>query len=191
MLVLTDQRNEIVVDGAVPGTYTLSVKYRNTLIDDGKCEGYAEVKFTVEERPEIVVDGPELTICPDTTKDFSTNNRVSVQWQILLGSTVVHTASGPATTYDVPESVTYIVTGDYNGCVTDPVVIEVIAKPVITGAVSGPVKVCPNVPYVYTLSENDPGFIYVWSVVPNTAGTIAGNNTGQQATAIFTASGTV
>src|SRR5690606_12609165 len=61
MLVLTDQRNEIVVDGAVPGTYTLSVKYRNTLIDDGKCEGYAEVKFTVEERPEIVVDEPALT----------------------------------------------------------------------------------------------------------------------------------
>lgn len=191
MLVLTDQRSEIVVDGAVPGTYTLSVKYRNTLIDDGKCEGYAEVKFTVEERPEIVVDEPALTICPDTTKDFSTNNGVSVQWQILLGSTVVHTASGPATTYDFPEPGTYIITGDYNGCVTDPVVIEVIARPVIMGTVSGTVNVCLNTPYTYTLSENEPGYIYVWSVEPSTAGSIAGNNTGQQATAIFTAAGTV
>src|SRR5690606_11337191 len=41
------------------------------------------------------------------------------------------------------------------------------------------------------LSEEEPGYIYVWSVVPATAGSIAGNNTGVQATAIFTGSGTV
>src|SRR5690606_26601148 len=49
MLVHTDQRNEIVVDGAVPGDYVLSVNYRNTLIDDGKCMGKAEIKFSVAE----------------------------------------------------------------------------------------------------------------------------------------------
>lgn len=191
MLVRTDQRNEIVVDGATPGTYTLSVRYRNTLIDDGKCEGYAEVQFSVEERPQIIVDTPELTICPNTGKNFDTHNGASVQWQILLGGTVVHTAYGSSTNYNFPNAGTYIVTGDYNGCITDPVVIEVIEKPVIDGTISGPANVCINTPYTYTLSENEPGYIYVWSVVPATAGSIAGNNTGVQATAIFTSSGTV
>ena len=191
MLVRTDQRNEIVVDGATPGNYTLSVRYRNTLINDGKCEGYAEVKFSVEERPQIIVDTPELTICPNTGKNFDTHNGVSVQWQVLLGGTVVHTAYGSSTNYNFPNAGTYIVTGDYNGCITDPVVIEVIEKPVIDGTISGLANVCINTPYTYTLSENEPGYIYVWSVVPATAGSIAGNNTGVQATAIFTSSGTV
>lgn len=191
MLVRTDQRNEIVVDGATPGTYTLSVRYRNTLINDGKCEGYAEVQFSVEERPQIIVDTPELTICPNTGKNFDTHNGVAVQWQILLGGTVVHTAYGAGTNYSFPNAGTYIITGDYNGCITDPVVVEVIEKPVIDGSISGPANVCINTPYTYTLSENEPGYIYVWSVVPSTAGSIAGNNTGVQATAIFTGSGTV
>ncbi|MBA5793482.1 PKD domain-containing protein [Flavobacterium sp. xlx-214] len=187
MLVKTEFRNEIVVDGSNPGTYTLSVRYRNTLIDFGKCEGYAEMKFSVEERPQIITD-PELTICPNTSKTFSTHNGVAVQWQILLGGTVVHSAYSSSTNYNFPNPGSYIVTGDYNGCITDPVVVDVIAKPVLTGTISGTVNVCPNTPYVYTLSENEAGFIYVWSA---TGGTISGNNTGQQVTAIFTGSGSV
>lgn len=184
MLVFTDQRNEIVVDGAAPGNYTLSVRYRNTLIDGGKCAGEAQMKFTVVENVEIITDDP-LTICSGTSKTFSSHNGMSVSWEIRLGGTVVHTAFGPNIAYTFNTGGVYVVTANNNGCISDPVVVEVIAKPVITGTVSGPQKVCLNVPYTYQISENEPGAIYVWSISP-AEGSVVGSNSGTQADFVFT-----
>ena len=179
MLVLTDQRNEIVVDGMAPGTYTLSVRYRNTLIDGGKCGGETKIQFKVVENVEIVTDEP-LTVCTGEAKNFWSHNGMPVSWEISLGGTVVHTAFGPATSYTFNTGGVYVVTANNNGCISDPVVVEVIAKPVLTGTISGPDKVCLTVPYTYAISENEPGAIYVWSVSSGT-GAVVGSNAGLQA----------
>ena len=55
--------------------------------------------------------------------------------------------------------------------------------PVFSGEISGPQNVCLHVPTTYTLNENDPDFIYVWKAE---GGKVIGNNTGQQATVVFT-----
>lgn len=178
MLVLTDQRNEIVVDGMAPGTYTLSVRYRNTLIDGGKCGGEAKMQFKVVENVEIVTDEP-LTVCTGETRNFSSHNGMPVSWEISLGGTVVHTAFGSGTSYTFNTGGVYVVTANNNGCISDPVVVDVIAKPVLTGTISGPPNVCLNVPYTYEISENEPGAIYVWSVFSGT-GSVVGSNTGTQ-----------
>lgn len=184
MLVHTDQRNEIVVDGSMSGTYTLSVEYRNTLINDGKCMGKADIKFSVEERPQIVTND-NLTNCQNVSMSFHTHNGVSVEWQILLGGTIVHTQYGNTMDYHFPNTGTHVITAGYNGCESDPLVVDVIEVPVITGSISGESKVCLNTPYTYTLSEEEPGFIYVWSV---TNGEVIGDNTGAQADIQFTSS---
>lgn len=183
MLVFTDQRNEIVVDGATPGNYTLSVRYRNTLIDGGKCEGKGQMKFTIVENVEIITDDA-LTVCSGTSKTFSSHNGMPVGWEIRLGGTVVHATFASSTNYSFNTGGVYVITANNNGCISDPVVVDVIKKPVITGTVSGPQKVCLNVPYTYQISENEPGAIYVWSISP-TEGSVVGNNSGTQADFVF------
>ena len=184
MLVHTDQRNEIVVDGAVPGDYVLSVNYRNTLIDDGKCMGKAEIKFSVAERPQIITDD-DLTNCQNNPKSFQTHNGVSVEWQIKLDGNIVYTHTGSTMDYDFPDSGTHVITVGYDGCDSEPVMVEVVELPVMTGTIDGPEKICLNTPYTYTLSEEEPGFIYLWSV---TNGAVIGDNTGAQADIQFTSS---
>lgn len=63
--------------------------------------------------------------------------------------------------------------------------IETIAKPVISGSISGENQVCLNTPYTYKLSEEEPGFIYVWSA---TNGEVIGDNTRAQADVKFNGS---
>lgn len=184
MLVRTDQRNEIVVNGATPGTYTLSAAYRNTLINDGKCEGYAEIKFTVEERPQIITN-QNLTNCQHSSMTFYTHNGVSVVWQVLLDGNVVNTHSGSSMVYDFPNSGTHVINADYNGCISDPLMVEVVELPVITGTIDGPDKVCLDTPYTYTLGEEEPGYVYVWSVIN---GEVIGDNTGANVDVLITGS---
>lgn len=182
MLVHTDQRNEIVVDGLAPGSYSLGVRYRNTLIDDGNCSGRAEIEFRVEERPQIQMKG-ELTACQNTPMSFYTHNGTTVQWQILLNGNVIYDQTGNQIDYDFPNAGTHVITASNNGCKADPVTVEIIKTPALTGAIDGPHKVCLNTPYTYTINEQEAGFIYVWSVVN---GQVIGNNTGSQADVSFT-----
>ena len=179
MLVLTDQRNEIVVDGATPGTYTLAVEYRNTLLG---CGGKATYKFDVVEKTVILTDD-ELTICQNTSKTFNTASGNSVNWSVTLNNTVVYSAVGTSITYAFGQPGSYVVTANNNGCISDPVVVDVIATPVITGTITGLDKVCLNAPYTYSITENEPGAIYIWSV---TGGNVIGNNSGTEVDIAFT-----
>ena len=184
MLANTDQRNEVFVEGATPGTYTLEVKYHNTLINSGTCEGYAKIEFTVVENIEILTDDA-LTICTDSSKTFSSHNGMSVNWEIRRGNTVVYTDSGSTISYVFNTAGLHIITANNNGCISDPIMVDVIAKPIITGSISGPEKVCLNLPYTYEINEDEPGAIYVWSVSSG-SGSVVGNNAGTQADFVFT-----
>lgn len=186
-LVRTDQRNEIIINGTTPGTYTLKAKYRNTLIDNGNCRGEATTVFKIEARPTITSNTGN-TICPSTTKNFSISNNTSVQWTVTLNGTSVYTATGSTMQYNFPNSGTHLVTANYNGCVTEPLLTEVIKTGVINGEIKGPKKVCFNTPYTYKITENDPGYIYVWNI---TNGSIIGTNSGLQVDVKFTAPGTI
>jgi len=183
-LVYVDHRNEVVVDGLVPGDYVLSVDYKNTLYEN--CVGTAKIHFTVVENVEVVTSG-SLTFCTGTSKSFSSSNGQPVTWQIRLGEAVVYTATGVSTSYTFNTGGTYVVTANQGGCESEPVVIDVIAKPTVPGGISGPDKVCLNVPYIYSVSEDDPEAVYVWSVVPAANGSVVGNNAGTQAEIIITA----
>jgi len=184
MLVKNQQRNEIIVSGLTPGNYMLSVNYFNTLIAGGGCQGYSEIPFTVQDRPEITFDPAELLICEGTNIDFTTHLSTSMTWTVTYNNTLVHTDYNSATSYSFDEGGgSYVITADNNGCTSYPVVIDVIAKPIILNNISGPAYVCLNTPYTYAINESQAGYTYEWFI---TGGIITGNNTGNSVTAKFT-----
>ena len=187
MLVHTDQRNEIIVNGYDPGAYELSVKYTNTLIDEGRCGGNAKRMIKVTPKPQISTD-PALTICPGTPKTFTSSDNSSAQWNVELNGTNIRQTTGSTFNYDFPYSGTYIISADYGGCITNPIIVEAVENEAITGKIDGSDKVCLRTPYTYKITENEPGYFYTWSV---TQGSIIGTNTGQQVDVVFTGSGTV
>lgn len=187
MLAHTDQRNEIFVNGTQPGTYTLSVRYKNTLLTEMKCEGEAVMSFTIAPKPEIVTNS-ERTLCRFTPQRFDISNGAPVQWTITRNGATVYTFNGSSMQYNFPESGTHIITASYNGCVTDPVIRDVIDSGEINGTIEGSTKVCFNTPYTYTISENEPGFTYVWSI---TGGSIIGTSAGTSVDVEFRTAGTI
>lgn len=181
-IALTDQRNEIVIDALTPGTYTLYAQYRNTLLAKKECMGRAEFKFTVVENVSIITD-PVMTLCQGASKTFSSSNGNNVIWEISLNNAVIHTETNTSISYPFNQSGIYVITANNNGCISDPVVVEVLKSPVFTGTITGPDKVCLNVPYTYSITENDPGFDYIWTV---SGGATLGSNSGTQVDVVFT-----
>ena len=179
-LVHTQSRHEIIVKDLPPGTYHLSVSFRNTLLIADNCRGGAQRTFTVESKPTIQTTDP-LVFCAGGQKVFTSNT--PVKWEIRLGKTIKHSAHATITPYRFEEGGTYVVTAERNGCISDPILIEVIPQPEITGSISGPQTVCLNVPYTYSISENEPGAIYSWTV---SGGTVIGSNAGTQVDVFFT-----
>lgn len=182
-LTHTANRNEILVGSLPAGTYQLTARYRNTLLLADNCRGEAQFTITVNEKPVIQANSP-LVFCVAQTVDFNTASGNPVNWEIYLGGNLVHTDKAAATSFDFAEAGTYVVTAESNGCIGDPVLVEALSIPEITGAITGPQTVCLNVPYTYTINENDPAAIYSWSV---SGGTIIGSNGGSQVDVFFTA----
>ena len=183
-LVYTANRNEVYVTGWLPGTYTLSSSYYNTLLG---CEGHAQFQITVEKPVEIV--GGNNEVCTGTNQTFTSNPNISVNWLIKNGNSIVATGTGASISYDFPVAGTHVVTATKpGGCESEPRVITAVQLPSQpTGTISGETKVCAGVPYTYTLSSVDPGMLPVWNV---TDGIIQGSNTGQSITVVFSATAT-
>ena len=183
-LTYTANRNEVYVTGLLPGTYTLSSTYYNTLLG---CDGHAEFIIKVEEPVEIL--GGNNEVCTGTAQTYTSSPSIPVSWTITHNNSVVATATGTTINYNFPTSGTYIVTATKpGGCASEPRVITAVQLPgAPTGNISGETKVCAGVPYTYTLSSVDPGMLPVWSV---TGGNIQGSNTGQSITVLFNSSAT-
>lgn len=182
-LTHTANRNEILVGSLPAGTYHLTARYRNTLLLADNCRGEAEFTFTVNEKPVIQTNGP-LVFCVAEKIDFTSASGNPVNWEIYLGSNLVHKDHAASTAYDFDKVGTYVVTAESNGCIGDPVLVEALPVPEITGNITGPQTVCLNVPYTYTINENDPSAFYSWSV---SGGNIIGSNGGTQVDVFFTA----
>lgn len=180
-VVMVDQRNEIIIEGLEPGTYTLICKYINTLLG---CEGYAEK--TIKVVPPLEISGPEA-FCSGTLQTY-TSLSGTANWELKKGTTVVTTDTGTTFQYDFPEGGAYVLTASISGlCAAEPLAINVTQTPAIpNGTITGETTVCTGTPYTYSYTNTVPNTLLVWEV---TGGTIQGDNTGEEITVIFNASG--
>ncbi|MFC3756437.1 PKD domain-containing protein [Chryseobacterium tructae] len=182
MLTYNQQRNEILFTGTVPGTYTLTVEYTNTLL---RCKGYAE-KTIVVEAP-VVISGGKEEICAGEAQVFTASPNVPVIWSITLNGSVVYTSPQPTT---APLSYPFLTVGTHmitaikagGACESNAINVKVVAPPKPPKPIIGESIICPGRPYVYSTITMVSGVIPVWSV---TNGTIQGSNTGDSVTIIF------
>lgn len=181
-LTYNQQRNEVLFTGNVPGTYTLTATYKNTLL---LCGGSAQ-KTIVVEAP-VTISGGKEEICVGTPQTFTATPNVPVIWNVTLNGAAVHTSPQPTTApldYPFLTPGNYVITAIRGGCESNAILIKVVSIPrPPRGPIVGEIVVCPNKPYVYSLSSPVPsGVIPVWSA---TNGTIQGSNAGNSATVIF------
>jgi len=185
MLVFTDQRNEIIVSGLQQGEYQLTCEYRNTLLG---CDGRAEMKLKVVNVVEINGDYTQ-PVCAGTSIQFTNNQGAAVQWEISLNNTIVHTQNGITCTYTFLVGGSYSIVAKNGSCSSNPVALTVISSPnTPQGTIQGDAYYCLNTPVVYSVTANtQPNTVYAWEIIPATAGSIQGSNSGNQVTVIFTA----
>ncbi len=182
----SSQRNEIYLKFDVPGTYTLSNIYNNTLLG---CGGKSEMLTIVVTEP-LVVTGGQAEVCTGNSLTFNSNGSGNVTWDVTYNGSVVSTQTTPNPfQYQFQNAGTYIITAHTpGGCVGEGTVVKALPVPSApSGNITGDQLVCAGVPYTYTLSPTNAGFIPVWSV---TNGTIQGSNTGSSVTVIFNANAT-
>lgn len=182
----SSQRNEVYLKFNVPGTYTLSNIYHNTLL---QCEGKSRVLTIVVTEP-LTVTGGQSEVCTGNALTFNSSGSGNVVWDVTFNGGVIstQTTSNPFQ-YTFQNPGTYIITAHTpEGCIGEGTVVKALPLPVApTGNITGEQLVCAGVPYTYKLTPTNAGFIPVWSV---TNGVIQGSNTGNTVTVIFDASST-
>lgn len=182
----SSQRNEVYLKFNAPGTYTLSNIYNNTLL---QCEGKSETLTIVVTEP-LTVTGGQSEVCTGNSLTFNSNGSGNVEWEVTFNGDVIYTqALTGSFQYQFQNPGTYIITAHTpGGCIGEGTVVKALSLPSApTGNITGDQLVCAGVPYTYTLSPTNAGFIPVWSV---TNGVIQGSNTGSSVTVIFNASST-
>jgi hypothetical protein len=177
-IILTDQRNEIVVVPFSTGILTLRAVYTNILL---QCSGEAEFQITVGAPLEIT---GESSFCQNSTGVFSNSENASVNWTVKdeSGNTLANTTSiNFSYFFGLPG--TYILSGtapDYCG-IADKV-IAVLPIPAQPSGIEGLLEVCPTTPYSYSVENPEPNSVYTWVV---TNGTVLGSNTGDEVNITF------
>ncbi|WP_324068977.1 MAG: PKD domain-containing protein [Flavobacterium sp.] len=179
-IILTDQRNEVIVTPYTMGTITLRATYINTLLH---CGGEAEFEILISRPLEIT---GEQFVCQNNSSVYTTNDGIPVQWNLRTNTGVtIYSASNSTTfSYTFNQSGSYILTATGAGyCAGEQKIITVIAKPSVPNGIDGTPIVCPNSPYTYSVQNPNPQANYVWSI---TNGTFLGSNVGNQVNVTFT-----
>ncbi|TAF08788.1 MAG: T9SS C-terminal target domain-containing protein [Flavobacteriia bacterium] len=179
-IILTDQRNEVIVTPYTMGTITLRATYINTLLH---CGGEAELEILISRPLEIT---GEQFVCQNNSSVYTTNDGIPVQWNLRTNTGVtIYSASNSTTfSYTFNQSGSYILTATGAGyCAGEQKIITVIAKPLVPKGVNGILEVCPNSVYTYTVQNPNLSNDYYWEV---TNGSIVGANTGNQVNVTFT-----
>lgn len=183
-IVLVDQRNEVIVEGLVPGIYNLICDYHNTLLG---CSGTARMRITVA--PGVEISGDEEFCSNSGNYTYSNSTGVPVDWELKLGTSVVSSSTGINFTYNFPVGGTYVLTATSSaGCASEPFIINVTETPATpTGTITGDVYVCSGVTYEYSYNNTVPNTVLVWEVTGG--GTIQGANTGNTISVNFSGTG--
>lgn len=175
ILIYTNQRNEVIVQGGYAGTLKLKCNYFNTLLG---CGGVAEYQITVN--PSLVVDGNEL-VCKNSNQSYSFlddgNNVSSVNWIVTGPNGFTQSGSGS------PMNITFTEVGVYNFdvtssnyCMREFFNVQVIDSPTMPSSINGPLTICPGIPVEYSCTI-PAGLNANWEV---TNGTIIGSTSGSQ-----------
>lgn len=173
-LILTTQRNEILLRAVSGGTVDLYCNYYNTLLD---CGGTAH--FTIQVYPVVGVNG-DATICFGQTGSYQV---VDAFGSILPGAAWI--ANGPnsfeQTGTGSPFTITFPNPGIYNIVPTNPTQCDLIPMHVsvlsvaqLPTSIIGPLVVCPGNPVQYSVAVPS-NTVAHWSVVN---GSIFGSSTG-------------
>jgi PKD repeat protein len=177
-VILTDQRNEVIIQPLTSGTITLRATYQNTLLH---CGGSAE--FIINISSALEFSGAEK-VCQNTTETYSINSGESSNWTLLdSNSNSIATATGTSSfTYTFSTPGTYVLSDAGSSiCQGQEKIITVVPTP-SAPYVSGIQEVCPNAPYTYTISNPSPNTRYRW--VP-TNGNVNGSDIGNSVSISF------
>lgn len=158
----SDQPNEVVLTGNVPGQYLLEAIYNNTLKG---CGGVAFKEITID--PIIEIIGPKIACVSTSGTDYTTSSGAVYDWMV----------TGPAGTDHFNGStilISFTVPGVYNiyigqiECLKqNPFTVYVKPPPVSPVAIDGPLEVCLGVPVTYTAVPTPPAHHQaVWSLAP-------------------------
>lgn len=185
-LVQSDQRNEVILNTLEEGFVTIKCTYMNTLL---KCGGTAE--YNIEIVKPIDFTGTNI-ICQGGELHFETENGEAVNWN-LTGLPFLISTFEPSNqfNYTLPSNFTGNLTisignASTDACPSQTKSIRVIAKPIAPGSIVGETIICPEAPYVYSVSDTLPQNDYVWEIE---GGNFVGSNTGTQITVVFNAEG--
>lgn len=180
-VILTDQRNEVIITPHVDGVLTLRATYMNTLLE---CGGAAE--FTITVTKPINFEGENI-LCKGTNSSFYTEYGNLTNWTLTNATgTVISTATNTSEfnyTYNTVGNFT-ITAGNASGtsCPSMQKNISVLALPSAPTAITGELIICPDAPYTYSVNSPDLNANYIWTV---TNGTPQGSNIGNQITVVF------
>jgi PKD repeat protein len=175
-LIVTDQRNEIVVRALQHGQIRLKATYENTLLH---CGGIAEFTITISKINFIT---GLTTACIGTTGTFAAANEDSFNWTIKKNETLIATQlASNNITYTFATAGNYTVSvnnASTNSCSNMVKSVQILSSPQTSNLVDGKVLVCPNAPYEYSIHNPIPGVRYRWELVPAGSGTFLGAQIG-------------
>lgn len=175
-VILTDQRNEVIIEPLTSGTITLRATYQNTLLN---CGGTAS--FTIHVSKPINIEG-ETILCQYTTGNYGSSTEVDWTLKDSSGATIDTLSATNQYSYTFNAAGNYTISANgSNACGIIEKNITVIAQPQ-SPEVTGDLIVCPDAPYTYTVTNPDPNAQYLWTV---SSGTFIGSNIGNQATIKF------
>ncbi|TXH60197.1 MAG: PKD domain-containing protein, partial [Bacteroidia bacterium] len=177
-VLLTDQRNEVIIKPFGTGNLVLRCDYQNTLLH---CGGFAE--FIINVQNAITIEGSNA-VCIGSTTEYTTNSGNPVNWILKNSNDIVVDTLNDSIAY----SHVFTSAGNYSltvesssSCPTIPLSINVMAQP-IAPTINGIDVICPDSPYIYNVINPDPNSIYHWNIINGTALT---SLTGNQITVNF------
>lgn len=184
-VILTDQRNEVIVQPLVNQTLYLKVTYTNTLTG---CSGIAT--FTIQVESPYEING-SFNLCQGTSTTYLSSGGSDTNWTLFdANENLIASQNNSETfTYTFNQPGNYVISTSGNSmCEGEQKVITVLATPNSVGLanVQGETIVCPNSPYNYTITNADPNATYSWSIQN---GSLNGSNTGNQVSVTFNNTG--
>ncbi len=185
-VILTDQRNEVVIFPFVEGTLLLKATYVNTLTG---CTGIA--LFTIISEPRVEFLG-DTEFCQGTVATYTTASGDAANWTLFAanGTTVITTLNGSNQfQYTFTTAGNYILsTAGSALCEGEQKTITIVANPqaVALNSISGTTVVCPSQPYTYTIQNPDSNSTYHWTIQN---GSFIGAATGSSVNVSFSATG--
>lgn len=156
-LQATDQRNEIAVTPLTTGSFTLQVRYKNTVL---LCKGVSKMDITV--KPQATIDG-NATLCEGASGIYTISSGTA-NWTLYdATNTTIATGSSPSFPYTFSTPGNYrIAATSSTMCPPDDFFITVVANPPTPTLISGPDKACKGIPKRYEAGPVIPGTTFKW-----------------------------